>query len=240
MVTIPGTISFQIDAKEVTNAQYRAFLSTNPALSLAPADECEDNRSYEQGAVEPVAVNVDQGVVARDYMIWLDSDEPGDDRPAVFVDWCDANAYCTWAGKRLCDSFDGSIYEVDPNAPAPATDPSTSRWFVACTGSPATAYPYGDTLDESACNYGDSGVDDVGENPQCEGGYAGIFDMSGNAAEWENGCSQYGNPGAWEQNCLVRGGTWHLGGPVSCDAFRDVPRFNMSREIGFRCCSIVE
>ncbi|NUO48053.1 MAG: SUMF1/EgtB/PvdO family nonheme iron enzyme [Polyangiaceae bacterium] len=238
MVAIPGAIPFQIDAKEVTNAEYQAFVATNPELS--PEDDCEDNQSYEQGALAPAALNVEAGEVLADYMVWLDSDEPGDDRPAVFVDWCDANAYCKWAGKRLCDSFDGLVYEVDASEPAAATDPSTSRWFVACTGSPATLYPYGDTLQESWCNYDNSGPDDVGTHPQCEGGYDGLLDMSGNVAEWENGCSQFGNPESWNQNCLARGGTWHLGGPTSCDAFRDVPRYNMSREIGFRCCSIVE
>jgi hypothetical protein len=71
-----------IDATEVTNAHYAAFLASSPAPGSGPG-ACTWNVRYEPLFHWP----------------------PPPERaafPVVDVDWCDAFAYCAWAGKRLC------------------------------------------------------------------------------------------------------------------------------------------
>src|SRR5262249_39830790 len=78
----PSGGRFCIDATEVTNAQYAAFLATNPQTSLQPARCTSWNGTYAGAYVGPLTGR--------------------DDYPVVGVTWCDAFAYCKWAGKRLC------------------------------------------------------------------------------------------------------------------------------------------
>ena len=67
-------------------------------------------------------------------------------------------------------------------------NPLSGEWMNACTTGDAVArkYPYGATYDITKCNGGTSGLVDVGSKSACEGGVTGVFDMSGNAYEWEN------------------------------------------------------
>jgi formylglycine-generating enzyme len=67
---------FCIDAFEVSNKRYAAFLEQAPSVAGQPP-ECFANTDY--GAAPPP-----------------------DDRPVVDVDWCDALAFCASEGKRLC------------------------------------------------------------------------------------------------------------------------------------------
>src|SRR5262249_40663852 len=109
------------------------------------------------------------------------------DRPVHAVDWCDAFAYCAWAGKRLCGRIAGG--SVDPTF---GTDlASESEWYNACSRGGQHAYPYGDTYDPRACNGLEYGAGTgpqlpVGSLSSCTGGFAGLFDMSGNVSEWED------------------------------------------------------
>jgi formylglycine-generating enzyme required for sulfatase activity len=80
----------------------------------------------------------------------------------------------------------------------------------------------------------------VGTNPQCVGGYPGIFDMSGNVEEWENACTPGGAPdgGPSKYVCHVRGGSYLWDGG-ECEpkiaAIRE--RYRPGSGIGIRCCS---
>lgn len=104
----------------------------------------------------------------------------------VGVDWCDAYAFCQWSGKDLCGATSGG-----PIATASARDTKKSMLPSTCSREGTRSFPYGNTFDAKACNGQGPGVGDtvpVGTTPTCEGGYAGVFDLSGNVAEWINSC----------------------------------------------------
>jgi formylglycine-generating enzyme required for sulfatase activity len=129
------------------------------------------------------------------------------DHPVLGVDWCDAYAYCAWAGKRLCGKIGGG-----PNPYDSFADKASSQWYAACSQDGLKAFPYGDVYDPLACNGGDDpnpGPAPVGGTPGCEGGYPGIFDMSGNVWEWEDSCAA--DTGATDA-CRARGGSLVNGG----------------------------
>ena len=210
MVMISG---FCIDVTEVTHAQYNQFLAAGPPAAQRAA----------------CSWNVDFG-----------SPVPGrDDYPAVNVDFCDAVAFCEWAGKRLCGSTEGG--QVDPGSAAS----SLSAWYVACAnGDAKTEWPYGNTFSNSICN-GDpdhvltTASSKVGSYTGCHGvspPYDAIFDMSGNVQEWEDGC--YQDKGA-DDGCSLRGGDWgsNPDTDLACAHDQTEPRNTIHEAVGFRCCS---
>jgi formylglycine-generating enzyme required for sulfatase activity len=204
--------SFCIDATEVTNAAYRAFLDARPSRRLQPA-ACSWNLDYTPSGGPP----------------------PADTRPVVGVDWCDAWLYCAWSGKRLCGRMGGG------NNPAGAfADASRSEWHHVCTNGGASAYSYGETFDGTKCAHaGDDGVlAPVGAVASCVGTtppYDQVFDMSGNAWEWEDSCS--GEAGE-KDLCRVRGGGTHSSSAeVSCAMDYLAKREQTFRSVGIRCCS---
>ena len=208
--------AYCIDSTEVTNAQYATFLATNLATSGQPA-YCAWNTSYTPSSGWPVAM--DQGR-----------------SPVAFVDWCDAYAYCRWAGKRLCGKIGGG-----PNAPADAANPEKSQWFNACTAGGTKAFPYGGAYSATACNGSESGRTApvaVGSLVGCQGGVTGAYDMSGNVWEWEDSCS-----GTTGENdiCEARGGSYiSLAQALRCDHdqnfYRNATMVN-GPYLGFRCCA---
>ena len=211
----PGMVdtgAFCIDATEVTNAAYAAFLDTRPSLEKQP-EVCRWNASFTPVYGAP----------------------RGDDRPVIGVDWCDAHAYCAAAGKGLCGHVGGG-----PNPVGAFADASQSQWYAACTNGGTTRFSYGDTFDESLCFHpGDDGaLAPAGSYPKCAGAtppYDQLFDMSGNAREWEDSCA--GSAGGADL-CRVRGGwTQSASAGVGCGMDYLARRDNTSRAIGLRCCA---
>jgi formylglycine-generating enzyme len=233
-----------IDAHEVTNAEYQAYLDTSP--SAPQREDCSYNDSLQPGVVS--AAVVAGGSVAADVCPggagWLATEitNGGASRPAACVDWCDAIAYCAWAGKHLCGKVGGGgklvINEV-PGDGGPYDDPAQSEWYRACSNAGAQKFPYGNETEPTfaRCNDENGGPEPVGSYPDCVGGYTGLFDMSGNVGEWEDACTSYNGPPI-AQNCLVRGGAHYEGGDdLSCLALRGIPVGSMGDSTGFRCCS---
>ena len=150
------------------------------------------------------------------------------DDPQVCVDWCDAHAYCAAFGKHLCRG----IWMSSGNA-------TQDEWYNACSRNGALAFPYGQSFVAGVCNdfsktYPALTTLPVGSLPGCVGGFPGLFDMSGNAAEWTDSCS--GATGA-SDSCAVRGGSFaNTDMDLSCLVAGAQVRSVTSPYFGFRCC----
>jgi formylglycine-generating enzyme required for sulfatase activity len=155
------------------------------------------------------------------------------------VNWCQAYLYCAWAGKRMCGSPNGG--PADPAAP---NSPSSSQWFQACSRNDdgQHKYPYGNTFDPTVCN----GVEYEAGAPlssvqTCQGGYPGIFDMSGNVMEWEDSCQPSPtDPSGQFDRCALRGGAfWSAPTQLECALQNTTIRNDQGamNDLGIRCCS---
>lgn len=218
MVRLPE--GFCIDTTEVTRGHYEAWLDTSPPTT-GQSGECAANDDYTPSCA------------------WT----PGSDQelPVVCVDWCDATAFCRAAGKRLC----GRIGEGDGYPFDSYDDPTVSEWHAACTSGGVYDYTYGNELDTTICRGADAedyttwGLGEVGSFDGChspDGPYAAVYDLSGNAAEWDNGCDGDGA----EDPCRIRGGSFqHNEHGLQCAMARDLrwPRMRRVVAVGFRCCA---
>jgi formylglycine-generating enzyme required for sulfatase activity len=211
--------SFCIDSTEVTGAQYERFVTAKAGDTSGQVAGCTDNTTYVPSGAWPIA-----------------SDALN--QPVTHVDWCDAHAFCSWAGKRLCGRIGGS-----PNPFEAYADELRSQWYRVCSNGGRNAYPYGSTFVAGTCNGSADGCTatcafiDVATSTGCQGSgaYAGVFDLSGNVMEWEDSC---GTPDAGAEVCRLRGGSIFARGEseMACDADSSDTRLHTAPGIGFRCC----
>jgi formylglycine-generating enzyme len=204
--------SYCIDSTEVTYGQYSEFVLDKNGSTAGQTPVCTWNTSFGLKCT-PLTTEANA--------------------PVTCVNWCDAYAFCSWAGKRLCGHIGGG-----PSATTEAANAATNQWYQACSKGGATAYPYGPTFQPALCN--DSNRDagkplPVGSLSGCVGGYPGLFDMSGNTIEWTDECS-----GTTGQNdlCDFRGGAWDDTDPIEACAQATPEQRNLAdNTIGFRCCA---
>jgi formylglycine-generating enzyme required for sulfatase activity len=215
-------IAFCIDSTEVTNAAYAAFLTAAVSPTTQGA-RCGWNQTFvpETKATNGPPCPPFDPVGRANY-------------PVACVDWCDADAYCRWAGKHLCQKpGGGSVVSNDVK--------DGSEWVIACTGDGAGKYPYGEMGVAGMCvdqKYpaATPGLRPVKEATQCEGGVPGLFDMSGNAWEWLDDCREQSTKGD-EDACDTLGGSFSSSVTnTSCREAAPFFRNQVAGDTGFRCC----
>ncbi len=119
---------------------------------------------------------------------WTDGRPPEGraNHPVCNVNWHHATAFCEWLSRK---------------SGRPVRLPTDAEWELAAGGSEKRAYPWGDTWDPRACNWGEGGrIDGYAESAPV-GSFArgatkeGLLDMAGNI--WE-----------WTADKTLRGGPW--------------------------------
>lgn len=153
---------FWMDKYPVTNAQFRRFLQ---ATHYHPKDDINFLRDWNNG-IYP------QG--------W-------DNKPVTWVSREDAEAYATWAGKRL---------------------PHEWEWQYAAQGTDGRSYPWGNDWDATAVPIADTsrsmrGPDDVTAHPKGASEF-GVADMVGNVWQWTDEFFDEHTRAA-----IVRGGSYY-------------------------------
>jgi hypothetical protein len=210
-----------VDSTEVTNRQYRAFQNSDYPKGT-PSNVCAWNTSYLSAS-------------------W--DEETQGDHPVVGVNWCDANAFCAWAGKRLCGKIGGGAQAL-----ADYANPNLDEWYRACISGPTVfnVFPYGNTFNATACNgagyestYDRTLAVGIATCRSASAPYSSIYDLSGNVDEWVDACSGPSGNGS-NDSCRVRGGNasdaeemW-----LRCDAsVTSTKRGTRYTLVGFRCCA---
>lgn len=214
-----------IDSTEVTVAQYTQFV-TDGGAGVSQAPVCAWNTGY--------GPNVAGGTDARCTPANVDPAIRGD-HPMTCINWCDAVAYCEWAGKRLCGAIGGGSVPY-------GSFTTSSQWFLACATPENNTYP-NDSNDGGSCwvNHQAAGsvpVDTLG----CNGGYPGLADMVGNVEEWVDSCDTSGQTpdggGTAFDQCHDMGDEFdeNFQG-FGCPNYDNDNRSETWAGIGFRCCS---
>ena len=206
------TEGFYIDKCEVTMAQYERFLKDikEHGHKWCHPDEPE-NKDHTPTHTYAWAQRFswNNGIPPRGK----------EDHPVVLVDWYDAYAYASWAGKRL---------------------PTENEWEIAARGNDLREYPWGNTFDKAKCHIGNAPTA-VGKYPEGASPF-GVLDLAGNVAEWtatayEERASnaklfggKYGMP-------IIKGGSWDDTSRGCRSSARDIRRspFYKSTTVGFRC-----
>jgi formylglycine-generating enzyme len=245
LIPLADGTGYCIDQLEVTRGDYKVFLDSTKADTSGQPPECVENKSFEPPFEDPF-----HSGKACPIESWALDKYP--DRPVVCVDFCDAYAYCAWAGKRLCGKVGASpkgIQVIDGWQVAQIAGTTSGEWSYACSQGGKTTYPYGDTYQPGACidqaridqeGYVDATLPKI-EGETCHGTEAPfdqIYHLSGSVSEWLNLC----DPTMFGCALFVAssGDVTLDKDATSCDA---ATTFNMHNnyqaDLGFRCCASV-
>lgn len=180
--------AFKMDQFEVTNEEFREF--------VVEAGYRPKNRSD----------YLKHWTSATEFPVWAGN------FPVTWVSQKDAEAFCSWRGKRL---------------------PTEEEWEKAARGKAGGQFPWGDVppTDESA-NFSSGTLEPVGNRRNDQSPY-GIYDMAGNASELTASLT----PGTRESRVVVKGGCYKAGPSEMTTFFRhSVSGVEQRAEhIGFRC-----
>ncbi len=198
--------AYYIDVCEVTNEQYAIFFEWIRRTNDHSKCDTNEGRSKDHTPT------------------WWDRSDMKDfidpKKPVVGVDYYDAVAYASWAGKRL---------------------PTEQEWEKAARGTDGRRYPWGNEWDEreKRCNWYDYkgekdgysevtapvGLFEAGKSPY------GCHDMAGNVWEWTSSYRDHPRT----TNRIVRGGCYlDKAAPVWSRDFHP-PNQKQLKTVGFRC-----
>ena len=146
------------------------FLAFGAAASACRTDSVESQHEAESGpanlrAPEHDARCADGMVVVRhlESAFCIDTYEaPGFGNVPRAMTFDEAARYCSDRGADLCRDED---------------------WSLACRGPDGLRYPYGNANEPGECQVEQAAVVNSGERLGCRSGF-GVYDLSGNAAEW--------------------------------------------------------
>lgn len=246
LVKVPDSAGsfYCMDEREVVNAEYKEFLSAVAGKPATQPVHCSWNTSFVPELLKPGDDN--PGVGKCPMESWRLDSEPT--FAVNCVDFCDAFAFCQWAGKRLCGMRGAPGDAVNIQATEAAAQKAgtsvESEWFNACTQGGATEFPYGDEYVPGRC------VDPVKiqqqgaparatkdvEGDQCRASSAdfrGLHHLSGNLWEWVNLCTDGG------VNCTIQGGAYSVAdtAQLACKYWGTTAATTINPLQGFRCCS---
>lgn len=243
-VTLSG---FWMDTTEVTNQSFAAFVSATGYITVAERPSA--NSREQPGAM---VFQPESGWQWTARASWRHPSGPGSDlsgkdlHPVVHITWEDANAYCTWTGKRL---------------------PTEAEWEYAARGGMKEApYPWGSQSPATGPAKANIWEGDFPLRNTTADGYVftapvaqyapngyGLYDMAGNVWEW---CSDWYDAGYYHQfrdsmainprgpalpasDKVIRGGSF-LCHHTYCSGYRVsrrmyTPPGNAIMHTGFRC-----
>jgi formylglycine-generating enzyme required for sulfatase activity len=183
--------AFWIDQTEVTNSMYAACVRAGACQPPASSSSSSHPAYYGQPEFA--------------------------DYPVIYVNWNQAEAYCSWAGRRLLTEA-----EWEKAARSNTAQIYTWGWFGSPMGRRSVRLNFCDA--ECPFNYRQTNIDDgyadvapVGSYPEGASPYA-VLDMAGNVWEWVSdwyGANYYANSPATNptgpesgEGHVIRGGSW--------------------------------
>lgn len=228
LVPKPGG-AFCIDKTEATRQHYAEFLRSAGEKPTDTRADCKDDTTH-RPFFGPKS--------CTDNSTPLDPKYPT--LAVACVDWCDARAFCEWAGKRLC--------EVAPAGTTKDDVGKAGEWNLACSVGGKRAYPYGDAYERGRCRDKSAGLPADGMStlapgtaPSCAADvspYDQLQDLSGGLYEWAAGCHKSENGTAID--CPAIGGSFADGEypeRLACWTPLEFQILQPDSLVGIRCCA---